>query len=402
MSTGKVQSIDHVLRVLSERHMSLAAILEMVRKAGCGIYRPKGFEEEGDLQTLLLLRLRGQRVAEIAHRMFGIPAPSAVHHRTLIPPPICSVSCPLEVELVSNLKAAFEDLLPALAVRWAIHVVLMIDEIAQERQPRWCDRTNKIIGCCREHTKRRCMEFNSIADAELLLQDVARGSVHLAHGVALLSNNSRFYCATPFLISGSCRKEAVEDHAVLIQTALNAINRLKALSNTRVVCIASDGRAKQGKALAQLTFKHTLLPTSPIYRWLSACSLLDLCVGDDEMTCDGGWKHAGAKRPRSALLRDKDVLVYGTWITPTVLRSHLLEAGHKSDHIRTVLNHNDKQDVMPACNLLHDVWALPGLGNHITDLIYLHLSGAISDCVYILEPKPECTLDPRGVEGTKG
>jgi hypothetical protein len=226
-------------------------------------------------------------------------------------------------------------------------------------------------------------QFNSIADAELLLQDVVSGNVHLAHEVSvgfshtavsanvpfpkatvgtigLLCNNSRLYCARPFLISGSCKKETAEDHAVLIQTALNAI---KSLSNARVVSIASDGEARWGKALVQLTFKHTLSASSPIYPWLSMCPLLDLHVGDNEMMCNKDWKHAGAKHPRNALLREKGVLVYGTWITPTVLQSHLLEAGHKSDDIRSVLNPNDKQDVMLAYNLLRDVWTLSELSS---------------------------------------
>jgi hypothetical protein len=42
--------------------------------------------------------------------------------------------------------------------------------------------------------------------------------------LGLLCNNARLYCARPFLISGSCKKESAEDHAVLIQTALNTIN----------------------------------------------------------------------------------------------------------------------------------------------------------------------------------
>ena len=187
MSTGKIPRVDRILRVASDRRMSVAAILEMVRKAGRGIYQPKGFKEEEDLQTLLFLRLGGQRVAEIAHRMFGIPSPSTVRRRTTIPPLICSASYPLEVELMKNLKAAFENLLPALAGRKMIHIVFMIDEIAQEKRPRWCDRTNRILGCCREHTKRRCMEFNSVADVEVLLQDVVQGDVHLAHEVSLVS-----------------------------------------------------------------------------------------------------------------------------------------------------------------------------------------------------------------------
>lgn len=115
--------VDCILCVASDHHMSIAAILEMVRKVGQGIYQPKGFKEEEDLQTLLFLHLGGQQVAEIAHHMFGIahhmfgiPAPSTVCCHTIIPPLICSASYPLKVELVKNLKAAFENLLPALVI----------------------------------------------------------------------------------------------------------------------------------------------------------------------------------------------------------------------------------------------------------------------------------------------
>jgi hypothetical protein len=136
---------------------------------------------------------------------------------------------------------------------------------------------------------------------------------------------------------------------------------LKSLSKACVVSIALDGEARQGKALIQLTFKHILSTLSPIYPWLSACTLLDLHVGDDEMTCDKDWKHAGAKCPCNALLHEKGILVFGTWVMPSVLRSHLLEAGHKSEHIQAVLNPDDKQDVMLAYTLLRDVWTLPEL-----------------------------------------
>jgi hypothetical protein len=136
---------------------------------------------------------------------------------------------------------------------------------------------------------------------------------------------------------------------------------VNALSNARVVSIASDGEARRGKALVLLTFKKKLSPSSPIYPWLSACALLDLHVGDNDITCDKDWKHVGAKRPRNALLREKGLLVHGTWITPALLRSHLLEAGHKSQHVRAMLNPNDKQDVLLAFSLLRDVWNLPPL-----------------------------------------
>ncbi|KAH9040244.1 hypothetical protein EDB84DRAFT_1647330 [Lactarius hengduanensis] len=366
MSSGKIPRLDRVLRVASDRHMSVAAILDLVRKAGCGLYHPKGFDETEDLQTLLFLRLGGQRVADIAHRIFGIPAPSTVRRRTMIPPLVCSPSYPRARELEDNLVAALDSLLPTLEAQGKYHVVLMFDEIAQETRPRWCDRTNQILGWCREHTNGRCMDFNSIADAELLFQDMVDGNVHLAHeatvgAIGLLCKNSRFYCAKPFLISGSCKRETAEDHAKLIQTALSAIKAVNTLSNARVVSIASDGEAKRGKALVLLTFKRKLSPSSPIYPWLSACALLDLHVGDDDITCDKDWKHVAAKRPRNALLREKGILVHETWITPALLRSHLLEAGHKPQHVHAVLNPNDKQDVLLAYTLLRDIWSLPQL-----------------------------------------
>ncbi|KAH9003649.1 hypothetical protein EDB86DRAFT_2826236 [Lactarius hatsudake] len=377
MSSGKIPRLDRVLRVASDRHMSVAAILDLVRKAARGLYQPKGYTEEEDLQTLLFLRLGGQ-----------IPAPSTVRRRTMIPPLICSPSYPHTRDLENNLVAALDSLLPTLETRGKYHVVLMFDEIAQETRPRWCDRTNQILGWCREHTNGRCMDLNSIADAELLFQDMVDRNVHLAHevsitvsssptalpnaksrnffqatvgAISLLCKNSRFYSAKPFLISGSCKRETAEDHAKLIQTALNAIKTVNTLSNARVVSIASDGKAKRGKALVLLTFKRKLSPSSPIYPWLSACALLDLHVGDNDITCDKDWKHAAAKRPRNALLRKKGILVHGTWITPALLRSHLLEAGHKPQHVHAVLNPNDKQDVLLAYTLLRDIWSLPRL-----------------------------------------
>ena len=118
-----------------------------------------------------------------------------------------------------------------------------------------------------------------------------------------------------FLISSSCKRESAEDHAILLQTALDAIQHLRPQTHAQVVSIASDSKARQGKALVQLTFKHTLRPSSPIYSWLSACVLLDLHIGEDDLVCDKDYKHTAAKWVWNALLREKGILVYGTWIT---------------------------------------------------------------------------------------
>ncbi|KAH9031978.1 hypothetical protein EDB84DRAFT_1588501 [Lactarius hengduanensis] len=328
MSSGKIPRLDRVLCVALDHHMSVAAILDLVPKAVCGLYHPKGYTKEEDLHTLLFLRLGGQRVADIVHRIFGIPAP-----------------LDLENNLVTTLDRKY-------------HVVLMFDEIVQEMHPQWCDQTNQILGWC--------MDFNSIADTELLFQDMVDRNVHLVHEatvgtIGLLCKNARFYSAKLFLISGSCKRETTEDHAKLIQMALTVIKAMNTLSNAWVISITSDGKAKRGKALVLLTFKRKLSPSSPIYPWLSACALLDLHIGDDDITCDKDWKHATAKQPCNALLHEKGILVHGTWITPALLWSHLLEAGHIPQHVHAVLNLNNKQDVLLAYTLLRDIWSLPRL-----------------------------------------
>jgi hypothetical protein len=44
--------------------------------------------------------------------------------------------------------------------------------------------------------------------------------------------------------------------------------------------------------------------------------------------------------------------VLGVYITPTILHVHLQDAGSSNDHIKSVLNIADKQDVELAYRLL--------------------------------------------------
>ncbi|TFY78339.1 hypothetical protein EWM64_g5674 [Hericium alpestre] len=87
-------------------------------------------------------------------------------------------------------------------------------------------------------------------------------------------------------------------------------------------------------------------------------TLMDLHVGDDDITPDKDYKHV-FKRLRNALLREKGILVNGIWITPAIIQAHLRDAGHTNSHIHSVFNPEDKQDVTLAYNLLRDIWTLP-------------------------------------------
>jgi len=114
-----------------------------------------------------------------------------------------------------------------------------------------------------------------------------------------LSEDHRLYSALPALISGQCGRESGREHATVIQTTLNGV----AKTNLRTISIASDGESRRGEALIHLTFKKQLETSSPIYPALSVLPLMNLEVGDDDVTADKDYKHI-FKRCRNLLLRD--------------------------------------------------------------------------------------------------
>ncbi|TFY81793.1 hypothetical protein EWM64_g2219, partial [Hericium alpestre] len=73
LASEKIPRIDRVLRAGFNRNLGMSNMLDLVKRAAEGTYHPKSFDEKDDLQALLILRLGGGRVANIAHRMFGTP-----------------------------------------------------------------------------------------------------------------------------------------------------------------------------------------------------------------------------------------------------------------------------------------------------------------------------------------
>lgn len=66
-------------------------------------------------------------------------------------------------------------------------------------------------------------------------------------------------------------------------------------------CVASDGESRRGSALITLTHKRPLSPTSPIYPLLSNLWLMNLLVGDNDLTAEKDYKHV-VKRLQNLLL----------------------------------------------------------------------------------------------------
>ena len=173
-----------------------------------------------------------------------------------------------------------------------------------------------------------------------------------------MCKDNRIYPGRPVVISGDCKRESGEEHAEVIQTVLKGVNTLQDKTKLRIVSIASDGETRRGSAFILLTFKSPLLQDSPIYSILKPLKILNLHVGDDDLTCDKDWKHV-FKRWRNLLLRQRGVVVNGVRITPDIIKDQFRSAGLSVEHIRSLFNPDDQQDVKIAFDMLKDIWSLP-------------------------------------------
>ena len=111
---------------------------------------------------------------------------------------------------------------------------------------------------------------------------------------------------------------------------------------------------------------HWTLPsTSAIYQQLKPLTFLNFLVGEDDITADKDFKHI-FKRQRNLMLRNKGFLIEGFCITPSILCLHLCSNGVPQHRIWSLLNPNDKQDVVLGYRLLKEIWSLllaPSLGD---------------------------------------
>ncbi|ESK82251.1 hypothetical protein Moror_15507 [Moniliophthora roreri MCA 2997] len=197
-------------------------------------------------------------------------------------------------------------------------------------------------------------------DLEGLIRAIEDGDVHLASeatigAYGILTRDKHTQAARPVLISGSCKCETALEHAGLIQTTVDALDSQLPAVGLKLVSIASDGEQKCGKALVELTFKYDHPQDEELYNLVKSLQFMDLHVGDNDVMADKDGKHID-KRLRNASLRESGMFIHGYLLTPSTIHKHLCMAAFTVEHIKAVMNPNDKQDVKLAYDLLRDVW----------------------------------------------
>ncbi|KAH6869091.1 hypothetical protein BKA70DRAFT_1414167 [Coprinopsis sp. MPI-PUGE-AT-0042] len=311
VASGKVERVDKVIQLGLRQKRGIRGILKQVLKVAEGVYQPKDYQE----------------------------------NQSRVPPLIISTRKPTVEEVAMNVEAAFEGMGEALRPNTGAsvrHAVLMFDEIATEKRPRWNPMTNEIVGVCRQHGHKVSLEYSSQEDVVELFKAVDEDVVHFSGestigAVGVLSDDTRIYGARAVLASGDCKREDATEHAKVLKTTINGVDRHKETTKLRTVCLSSDG--------------------------------------NDDLTCDKDWKHV-IKRLRNLFLRRKGFVVHGVRITPSIIKAHLSTEGVSAQHIWSILNPNDKQDVKLAFDLLKAIWTLPRTTSSHNPNFLEHLSAA--------------------------
>jgi hypothetical protein len=168
-----------------DRKLGIHGLQAMYDRAGKGLYHPRNVSEVDNMRQLLNWWMGGNQMAEIAHRNAGLPGLSTIRRRTTVPNLTASPSIPKAKEIESNIKSCFNaDLVEVIVKQKVVHQVLMFDEIATEKRPRWDDKSNMILGICREHGRKTALELCNEKSLEALFNDVNKGAVHFASEVS--------------------------------------------------------------------------------------------------------------------------------------------------------------------------------------------------------------------------
>ncbi|KAJ7106157.1 hypothetical protein C8R44DRAFT_834354 [Mycena epipterygia] len=231
-----------------------------------------------------------------------------------------------------------------------VHCVVMMDEIAVEKRVRWDDKTNMILGACREHSSNVPLEFSDLADVEIFFRELDAGKVHLASEATVvcfgaLSRDPHMY-PRPICISGTCKRERGPDQAALLRAVNAAGNNRKTHGNIIYRTVSF-----RGLAFAMEFMKSKLQETSPIYPLLAPLEFMNLLADKD-------YRHV-FKTTRGLLMRKVGIKLLGFLVAPAIVKQHLIAVGNTKEHVDSLLNPNDRQSVELTYKLLKGVWDLP-------------------------------------------
>jgi len=127
-------------------------------------------------------------------------------------------------EIKQNITSSFKaisDIL-GMSTQKMLHAVLMFDEISVESHPCWDNKTNRILGVCREHRQDTSLEFTNEDDLQTIWDELQCGKIHLAHEVHVnvsgsLVHRTSLMCHVSGLIGNSWCNRNSKSSAMTLQ-----------------------------------------------------------------------------------------------------------------------------------------------------------------------------------------
>ena len=180
----------------------------------------------------------------------------------------------------------------------------------------------------------------------------------MVFSIGKLSKNKHVSGSWPFIAAGTCKCEDGDEYAQLISAVIEVCKAQTSLIGCPLFCIASNGESHQSSALTLLMHKRLLNPESELYSHLEKLQLMNLLVGDDDITADKDPEHV-MKWCWNFSIQKSGVMIHGFVVTPALLQFHLQENKVPSHQINYSLNPTDHQDVPLCYTLMKEIWSLP-------------------------------------------
>lgn len=188
IASHNIPRVHAILSTAQRNGVGILGMLEKINKAISGVYHPRSYEEGDYHRIMLFSALGGGRLASIAQHSCHLPSPRTVYRRLQVNPIHSSPAYPTESEMSLNLSTMFHvDSSDSEAFTSSLPLgpfSICIDELKLEERLRWDSSTNMILGVCREHSHLVSLNFQSMSDADVLLEALTEQNpekqVHLA------------------------------------------------------------------------------------------------------------------------------------------------------------------------------------------------------------------------------
>ncbi|KAJ7099009.1 hypothetical protein C8R44DRAFT_748067 [Mycena epipterygia] len=149
-------------RQLLSQAKSLSDYKRLARAIGSGMAKNVDrldYTKEDNMRGILMWKMGGNRLADIAYRALGLPSRTTLRDRVIVPPIVPSPGVPQASEIVQNVEACFKSITDVRAAKKVVHQIIMFDELATEKRmsqrigtdcrlgwdPNWFEATDQLL-----------------------------------------------------------------------------------------------------------------------------------------------------------------------------------------------------------------------------------------------------------------